>query len=53
MTLVGVCKSWGRLPSEMGLCSDDDNLALMVAYDKSIGSMQSWEQQEQERKNKK
>jgi hypothetical protein len=53
MTLVAVCKSWGRLPSEMGLCGVDDNLAIMIAYDKSAGLMQAWDNQEQERKTKK
>lgn len=43
--LVQTAKSWGRLPSDLGLCAPDDDLAFMVAWDNAERTMTAWEQQ--------
>jgi len=46
-------KKWGVKPSELGLCSPDDDLTYMAAWVNVETSMQAWEQQEAERERKK
>ena len=46
-------KEWHLRPSELGICSPEDDLAYMVAYLKTETRMTAWEIQEAEREAKK
>lgn len=50
--LIQTAKTWGKKPSELGLCDPDDDLAYMVAWDNAERTMIAWEQQEAEREAK-
>ena len=45
-------KEWQIKPSELGICSPDDDLAFMVAYMRTELDMRAWEYQEAERERK-
>jgi hypothetical protein len=45
-------KAWGLRPSDLGLCSADDDLAFMVAWESAEMNMTAWERQEAEREAK-
>jgi hypothetical protein len=47
--LVKAAKAWGKKPSEVGLCAEDDDLAYMVAWEQAEMRMIAWEQQEADR----
>ena len=42
-------KAWGLKPSELGLCSPDDDLTYIVAWESASDTMLAWERQEAER----
>lgn len=48
-TLTAVAKDWGRLPSELGVCTPDMDIAVMVAFTQTRNLMATYEQEEQER----
>ena len=50
--LVQAAKAWRQKPSALGLCSEDDDLAYMVAWEQAENRMIAWERQEQEREAK-
>jgi len=50
--LVQATKAWGVLPSAVGLCSEDDDIAYMVAWEQAENRMIAWERQEQEKEAK-
>lgn len=46
-------REWqGPRPSEMGICSPDDDLPYMVAWMRTELDMMAWEHQEAERERK-
>jgi hypothetical protein len=47
---VETAHDWGIRPSELGICSPDEDMAVMTAYTRTISRMRAWEAQEQERK---
>lgn len=49
MVLMQAARSWGKLPSEVGLCQPEDDLTYMVALTKAEGEMRAWEQKVIER----
>lgn len=49
MVLMQAARSWGKLPSEVGLCQPEDDLTYMVALTKAEGKMRAWEQKVIER----
>lgn len=49
MQEVMAAKAWGKLPSEMGICRPDQDMALMMALEQVIGTMQTFAQEEAER----
>lgn len=50
--LMRAAKEWHLRPSELGLCSQDDDLVYMVAYIRAELTMTAWESQEAEREAK-
>ena len=50
---LDVIHDWGRLPSEFGLCTADEDLNLMAAYTSTVSKMRAWEDYEHARKMKK
>ena len=50
--LVQAVKAWGKKPSELGLCGEDDDLAYMVAWEQAENRMVAWERQEAEKEAK-
>jgi hypothetical protein len=42
---VGYAKAWGKFPSELGLCSPEENADLMFAYCMARGTMDAYESQ--------
>jgi len=46
-------KEWHLKPSELGICSPEDDLAYMVAYLRTEIRMTAWEIQEREAKRNK
>jgi hypothetical protein len=53
---VGHVKEWGRLPSEFGLCSPEDDFALINSYCSVENTMKAYDAQleveEMERKSR-
>jgi hypothetical protein len=43
---VSVAHEWGKRPSELGICSPEDDVALMAAYTRTRQLMQAIESQE-------
>jgi hypothetical protein len=43
---AGAAKEWGRLPSEFGLCKPEDDIAVMCAYEDTLGDMRAIEKYE-------
>ena len=50
--LIRVAKEWRLKPSELGICSEDDDLTYMVAYLRAESHMTAWESQEAQREAK-
>lgn len=50
--LIQTAKAWGKKPSELGLCTAEDDLVYMVAWDKAEMDMMAWERQQAEREAK-
>ena len=50
--LIRAAKEWGLKPSELGICSPEDDLAYMVAWLRADTRMRAWEQAEAEREAK-
>ena len=50
--LMRVAKSWGIRPSALGICSADDDLTYMLAWERAETKMLGWERQEAEREAK-
>ena len=46
--LVRTAKEWGLKPSELGICSPDEDLTYMVAWTRAETKMMAWEQRERE-----
>jgi len=44
--LMQTAKAWGQKPSALGLCSADDDIAYMVAWEQTESKMTAWEHQE-------
>lgn len=40
---IGVAKKWGILPSELGICEEQEDLLLMTAYTRIDNLMQGWD----------
>ena len=51
-TVMRAAKEWNLRPSELGICTVDDDLAYMVAYLRTETRMTAWEMQEAERETK-
>ena len=47
--LIQTAKEWGKKPSEVGLCSEEDDIAYMVAWEQAESKMTAWEHQEQKK----
>jgi hypothetical protein len=43
---AGAAKEWGRLPSEFGLCRPEDDIAVMCAYEDTLGDIRAVERYE-------
>ena len=50
--MIQAAKAWGKKPSELGLCTEEDDLTYMVAWEQSESRMIAWERQEAEREAK-
>ena len=50
--MIRTAKQWGIRPSELGICSPEDDLAYMIAWTRAETHMAMWEQDEAERKAK-
>jgi hypothetical protein len=50
--LVQTAKAWGKKPSELGICGEEDDLAYMITWEQSESRMIAWERQEAEREAK-
>lgn len=49
MSSVAACHSWGFRPSDLGLCTPEEDLAVMVAFDNTIAHMRGYDDLEREK----
>ena len=52
MQEVMAAKAWSKLPSEMGVCRPDQDMALMMALEEVLATMQAFTYEEAERDRK-
>lgn len=50
--MLRAAKTWGVVPSVLGICQPEDDLTYMVAYIRTESTMQALEAQEAEREAK-
>ena len=44
--LVQTAKAWRQKPSALGLCTEDEDIVYMVAWERTENLMAAWDQQE-------
>ena len=50
--MVQAAKAWRQRPSDLGLCSEEDDITYIVAWEMAESRMMAWERQEAEREQK-
>ncbi len=49
---IDVANTWGLKPSVLGICQEDDDSTLMIAYTRTRALRAAWENQVAERERK-
>ena len=47
--MMQAAKAWGLKPSDLGICSPDDDLTYIVAWERTEMNMKAWERRQQEK----
>ena len=53
LTEIDAAHEWGVKPSDLGLCSKEDDVSMMVAYMMTIRKMSAWERHQAQKEVKK